>query len=343
MSLIHLRNELTIRILDDLNDILKNLYIGTNIPIWPEFHKYMIRDFKTFHAKAILLLEAGNPTGIVLVYHKTPDILYFGYFGVINHNPVKINYLIDKLILFGKINHFKIIKGPINIPGIIFGWGFMQKKSISNLFPIAPVNPPIYQRIFIRKGFSIYNIQNTWEGHFLKINPWEIKNLDFSDYEYFNPEDFDELMRLKPIFLKIQFENLPESAQVAPRDPNLFDNYAEYVFDYGYNFMIYFVRYKPTNEIVACGCFIPNPFRKDEKGNYDSCIPLTLAVKPEHRGKRLGLLMYGATSLQAWEKKIRYAGGPIAGDLKVSEKFAKNVGGKVCRTHVILNYILNEE
>ncbi|MFX1329832.1 MAG: GNAT family N-acetyltransferase [Promethearchaeota archaeon] len=343
MSLNPLKIELTVRILEDPNEILKYLYIGTNIPIWPEFHKYIIRDLKLFHAKTILLLENGNPTGNVLVYHNDPDILYFGYFGVIYNNPAKINRLIDELLNYGKLNNFKSILGPINIPGIIFGWGFMEKSKISNLFIQNPVNPPIYQKLFLKRGFSIYNVQNTWEGYLIRINPWKIKKYDFSNYEYFNPKDFDELMKLKPIFLKIQLENLPESTQITPRNPNVFDNYVEFIFDFGYNFMVFFIRYKPTKDIVACGSFLPNPFRTDERGNFNSCVVFTMAIKPEHRGKGLGQLMYGATTLQLREKKIRYGIAPILGDIKTATEWAKSLGGIIGRTHIILKYIINED
>lgn len=342
MPLINFRNELTVRILDDPNEILKYLYLGINIPIWPELHKYVIRDLNTFQAKSIILLEDGNPTGNVLIYHNNTDILYFGYFGVVNDYSDKINRLIDELIIYGKQNNFKSIVGPINIPGIIFGWGFMEESRISNLFVQNPVNPPIYLKLFLKRGFSVYNVQNTWEGYLIRLNPWKIKKYDFSNYEYFNPKDINELAKLKPIFLKIQLENLPQSAQISPRNLSLFDNYAEFIFEFGYNFMVFFVRYKPKNEIVACGTFLPNPFRKDEKGNFDSCIFFTMAIKPEHRSKGLGHLMYGASSLQLWKKKIRYGAGPVGEDVKMGTDYAKSLGGIIGRRHIILKHIINE-
>lgn len=336
MSVIPLKRELSVRILNDINEILKYLQIGVNIPIWPEFQKYIISDLKLFHPKSILLLEDGNVSGHVLIFHDETDTLNFGYFGVINHEEYKIIRLIDEIIKFSKANHFKRIRGPINIPTIIFGWGFMKKGSFSNLFPGNPVNPPIYQKIFLKKDFYIANIQNTWEGYMPRINPWKIKDYDFRNYEYFNPKDLKDLMNLKSIFLKIQTENLPQSAQITPSGVDVFDNYAKFIFEFGYNFMIFFVKFKPTNEIVACGSYLPNPFRKDKKGNYDSCLTLTWAVMPEHRRKGLAILMYGATSLQAWKKKIRYGGGPMGSDIKENAEMAKKIGAIIGRTHLIL-------
>ena len=281
MTVLPLKREINIRILSDIDEIIKYLQIGVNIPIWPELYQYIICDLEKFQAKSILLLEDGNPAGHVLIFHDKKEILYFGYFGVINHEENKISRLIDEIIKVSKTHGFNKIRGPINIPGIIFGWGFMKEGSLSNLFPCNPVNPPIYQDIFLKKDFYIANIQNTWEGYLPRINPWKIKSYDFSNYDYFNPKNLKELMELKSIFLKIQSENLPPSAQITPSGVDVFNNYTKFIFDFGYNFMVFFVRYKPTQEIVACGSYIPNPFRKDDKGNYDSCLTLTWAVVHE--------------------------------------------------------------
>ena len=54
-------------------------------------------------------------------------------------------------------NAYKKIKGPVNIPAIIFGYGFMEEGSLDNLFIAKPVNPPVYQNCFLEKGFIISN------------------------------------------------------------------------------------------------------------------------------------------------------------------------------------------
>ncbi len=336
MSIIALKNELTIRFLTDKIDILKYLQIGISIPIWQELHKYILKDLEFYQTRSILLLEDGNPVGNALIYNDKSDVLYFGYFGVLNHEENKILKLMDEIVKYARKNSFKIIRGPINIPGIIYGWGFMKEGSLGNLFSGNPINPPIYQNLFLKNGFFIKNEQNTWEGFLPRINPWKLKAYDFSDYEYFNPKDIDDFKKYKDIFLKIQEENLPSSARITPSIANVMDNYIEYIFEFGYNFMIFFVRYKPTDEIVACGNYLPNPFRKDNMGNYDSCITYTWAVIPEHRRKGLTMLMYGATSLQAWKKKIRYGGGPMGSNIKTNAGMAKKIGGKIGRTHLIL-------
>jgi len=212
----------------------------------------------------------------------------------------------------------------------------LKKGGLNNLFATNPVNPPVYQDLFAKKGFIVKNEQNTWEGFLPRINPHKMKAYDFSDYEYFNPKDFNDFKKYRNVLLKLQAKNLPPSARITPNIAEVMDNYIEYIFEFGYNFMIFFVRYKPTDKIVACGNYLPNPFRKDINGNYDSCIVYSWVVAPEHRRKGLAMLMYGATSLQAWKKKIRYGGGPMGNNIKSNAGMAVKIGGKIGRTRVIL-------
>jgi len=341
MSNLNLRKKLAIKFLNISNEIIKYLQLGTNIPIWHEFHKYILNDLKYFQAKSMLLQEDGNPIGHILIYDEGGNTLYFGYFGVINHDADKIAFIIDKLLKYAKKNNYKLIRGPINIPAIIFGWGFMKEGSEESLYIGKPVNPPIYQDSFLKKGFFIKHEDKTWMGApYPRINPWKIKKYDFDDYEYFNPVDIDDFLKLKSEFLRIHAENLPSSSQITPNVAGVVDNYIEFIFHYGYNFMIFFVRYKPTSKIVACGSYLPNPFRKNDNGNYDSCVLYSWAVEPEHRRKGLVMLMYGATSLQLWKEKFRYASGPVPADNVANTAMAYKLGGINSRIHLILEYKL---
>ena len=155
---------LTSQILTNSNEILKYLQIGINIPIWPEFHKYILYDLDFFQAKSIVIKEDGNPIGVVLIYSDDSEILYFGYFGVINHNKKYIVFLLGELLKYARENNFKYIRGPINIPTVIYGWGFMQEGSIESLFVGKPTNPPIYQKLFFENGFNIRIEEKSWEG-----------------------------------------------------------------------------------------------------------------------------------------------------------------------------------
>ena len=329
---VNLKEELifNFQIINNSDEILKFLQIGTSIPILPGFYKYLVFDLSYFKAKSILLKENGSPAGNVLIYNDGSDVLYFGYFGVIGHKKNKIELLLDKLINYARENNFKIIRGPINIPAIIFGWGFMEEGSSENLYIGKNVNPPIYQELFLKNNFYIKYIEKTWEGPILYFNPWKLKMYNFNDYEPFIPKDWNELMELKAELLRLHSENLPPSATITPNVKDLFNNYADFIVTYGGLFMFNFVRYKPTGQIVASSCYLPNPFQKDTIVGY------SWAVDPDHRRKGLVMLMYGATSLYTRKRKIRHCSGIVASDNIANTEVAKHIGLSVTKSYVIL-------
>ena len=189
------------QILSNPKEIIKYLQLGISIPIWPEFFKYILYDLQYFKAKSLLIKENGNPVGNVLVYSDIKEILYFGYFGVLNHNKHYINFLLSELIKYGENNNYKFIRGPINIPTVIFGWGFMKKGSIESLFAGKPVTPQIYLDIFKEKNFYVKVEEKSWEGNYVRINPYKLKNFDYSNYEYYNPKDINEWMKIKELVI----------------------------------------------------------------------------------------------------------------------------------------------
>ena len=96
--------------------------------------------------------------------------------------------------------------------------------------------------------------------------------------------------------------------------------------------MFNFVRYRPTNKIVACGCYIQSPFQKDV------IVAYSWVVEPEHRRNGLVLLMVGETSRPVWKRKIRYCSGTIASDNINNTEVAKRLGLFTKRSHLILEY-----
>ncbi|MHA1489012.1 MAG: hypothetical protein ACTSRI_05085 [Promethearchaeota archaeon] len=66
------------------------------------------------------------------------------------------------------------------------------------------------------------------------------------------------------------------------------------------------------------------------------CIIYSWTVVPEHRKKGLAMLMFGGTTLQAWKRKMKYAGGPVGESVKNNASMAKKIGGKICRTYLVL-------
>ena len=95
--------DLKIRILDDHKEILKYLQLGISIPILPEFNKYILKTFKAYNVKALLLEDinhnelfgdkADRVVGITIIYDDGADKLFFGFFGVYDHTYKKIEFV----------------------------------------------------------------------------------------------------------------------------------------------------------------------------------------------------------------------------------------------------------
>jgi hypothetical protein len=332
-------NEIRLRIIEEKEEIIKYLQLGTNIPIWEAFHKYILDDLLFYEANLLLLLEDGNPVGTCLIFDDNNLTLYFGFFRIINHKIAKIDLLINQLLNYAKEGKYEKIIGPINIPTIIYGWGFLDSQSENNLFIAKPVNPPIYQKLFLKHNFNVRYQEDTWTLSPLPIiNPYKYPQYDYSNYEFFYPRDYKEFLKLKVNFLEIQASNLPPSSRITPNNSKRLENYAKFIFDFGYNFMIFFVKYKPDDRFIACGAYIPNPFRKNKKGVQDSCHIFTWAVETDHRKKGVTFLMYGAESLLLKEKGIRYGCGPISEKNTANIGVAKKLGAKKTRKHKIMEF-----
>lgn len=343
--------ELNIRITEKLDEILKYLHLGINLPILPELHKYILVDFKSFKAKAILLEKEINKNrfgkntdkvvGIVLVYDDQGSTLYFGYFGVYDHDAYKIEFLVDELIEYARRNKYKEIRGPINIPTVIYGWGFMVEGSSKDLFVGCPINPPIYQETFLKKGFYVKFEENRYYTVGLKMDPHKLPGYDFTEYEYINPgkegiwDVIDEILRL-------HIEYQPPSAQITPKNSLNLKFLVDFIFSYGREWMVWVVYHKPTEKIVASGYLVPNIFHTDKHGRLDSVSFHDWVVDPIHRRKGLALLMYGETSLRAFNRKTksfyRWGYWPVGAENIANQKAAEKMGGFKSKTHLILEF-----
>ena len=318
------------------------MQIGTRIPIWSEFHKYIVFDLKYFKAKSILLLESGNILGHVLVFPGVDNYLNFGYFGVISNSNDKISMLIDHLIEYAQENNFKGVRGPVNIPAIIFGYGFMVEGSKTNLFIGRAIDKPNYLNLFYKSGFKNVNKIVTWErDQLLRYNPRKSKKYNFDNYQFEFPENLYEFnQNYKIPFLKLHAENLPLSASVTPNVVGVIDNYTDFVFKYGFNFMIFFIRDVSKDKLIACGAYIPNTLRKNEKGKFDSVYIYTWVVDKNYRRKGIAYLMYGEITELLWQNNIVYGSGMISSQNEANTDFAiKRLGGFKTRTHILLDYI----
>jgi hypothetical protein len=337
--------KLKTKVIDDPKKIMENLHLGISIPILSEFHKYIINDLKMYNAKAIVLEEdfhdeifkegADTVVGNVIVYDDGSDVLFFGFFGVFDHEEVKIKILIDRMKQYAMNNGYKRIRGPINVPTVIFGWGFMTQGSNKGLFVGCPVNPQIYQKVFLNNDFFIKFEEGRYHGRAVKLNPNRLK-YDYSEYEFVNPGK-EGMMEIKDEFVRMHVENLPPSSRITPKASNNFDNLVDFIFSFGSNWMMHVVYYKPTNKIVAAGFTVPNPFSRDRKGRINSASFGSWVVDPDHRRKGLSIFMYAEVSQRACRPNgaITWGNGPCGLDNKVSMKASENLGFTIDRVHTI--------
>jgi len=328
-----------IKIVKNPRDILKLLCIGTNIPHWPEFDKYILHDLIHFHANSIVLVETANIVAHVLVYHHKKDTLYFGFFGVIGDKPAKIEFMIDKLIEYAKKNKYKFIRGPINIPTIIYGWGFMEEGSSNNFFIHKPVNSPIYNQVFFQKGFLVSFKELSYEGYIQQFPSQFIEKCDFSNYELVHFDNWDDVLNLKKEFFQLNARNLPSESIITPDSGSLFNNYLDFIKQYGDLFMIVFIRYRKTNKNVGCFLCIPNPFSKDENNFYNSFSILSIVLDTKHRKKGLGWLAIKDILDNAWKHHIRYFTTCIGSNVVSTKEMSLKYGLTLKRTHIIFSYI----
>ena len=292
-----------------------------------------------FHIKSLLLLEDENIAGHVLVYHENTEILYFGFFGILNHEANKISFLISKLIDYGKKNNFSKIVGPINIPTLIYGWGFLEKDGTTNLYIGKPINPPLYQDLFFQKGFTVKSKELSLEGPVLKFSESMLSNYDSENYDMFHPKNWKEVLEFKQTFFELN-ANLPPGSVITPGINNLYENAVEFLKNYGHLFMITFLRHKPTNQIVGSFVCLPNPFRKDDEGIYDSYVVYSILVDKKHQAKGMGGILTLTAVNEAWKNKIRYNSSPFESKASRSISLGKKFGLKIKRTHLILEYII---
>ena len=276
-------------------------------------------------------MEDGNISGHVLIFNTNTDILYFGFFGVLNHNKEKISFLVNKLVEYGRKNSFSKIIGPINIPTAIYGWGFMQEGSETSLYIGKPINLPIYQDLFLHEGFTIRAEELSLEGPVIRIDSKLLNSFDSKNYEVYHPQSWEDVLNFKPRFFEL-YTNLPSRSVLTPRTQQLYEDYVELIKKYGDLFMIIFLRYKITGNIVGCFFSIPNPFRKN------SLAAFIILIDKEHQGKNLGWLLTIYSGKEAWDNNMRYNSSPIEKNEKRSIKIAKKYGQELKRTHLILEY-----
>jgi hypothetical protein len=360
----------TTKLESDPKTILGYLHLGTSLPVIPEYHKYILGDLEEYNAKAIFLEEAidkdyfGRKTdrtvGMTLVYGDGSDTLYFGFFNVLDHSSEKIQVLLQAMVEYAQKEGFTEIRGPINVPTMIFGWGFMVEGSKKDLFIGSPINPPIYQETFLTYGFEVLFQEDRYDMPALKMDPHKNKKLiemginegdykadpfDTGEYPYqFYNLSKEEMMECKEEYVELYDEFMPPSAQITPKSSHNFDNLVNFIYEFGSEWMMWIVREKATEKMVANGYVIPDPYHRNRKGELNSISFHAWVVRPEHRRNYLAMIMYGFTSLRGKDRKtphyITRGSWPVGAENIPNGKAAIKMGGKKDRSHLILQYSL---
>ncbi len=353
------KSHFKIRIITTPKQIIQHLFLGTSLPILPEFREYILKDLTLFGAKALIMEnmeiheefgeETDNIEGISLIYDDgNKDLLYFGFFGVFDHSPIKIEYLLEALITYAKKEGYKYIRGPINIPVTIFGWGFLLRGSKKDFHMRYNLNPPIYPELFQEKGFYTKIKEYECAMPILLIYPnripikkdGKIVMATFDEFEYSNPGR-DGMMKIKEEFLDLFARNLPESAAITPKPENTFDNLVKFIFDHGKEWMMWIVRYKPTGKICAGGYIIPDIFLRDENGELFGADLHAWVVDEEFRRRGLTVYQYAMTFQGAKKEKFPFHRGQgylsVAVDNEANlTNVKKRMAGKIIGAKVIL-------
>lgn len=330
--------QLNFQIIEDPKEIFRFMTWDNMIPAhWEGFPNVINFDLKYFGAKSFIIFKHSQILGHLLIFNDNSKILYFGH--VFASSKANLEYLVEKLLEYAKENGYQNIKGPINIPTVIYGWGFMESGSDTSLFIGKPINPSFYQATFLEKDFMIHSTHDTWEGY-LKINPDLFKKINLSNYEFEFCSTWEQVRKMKQIFLDLCDSNLSENSRITPDIGGVFNNYLEFISKYGEPFMFLFVKSLEDDEYIGCMNCIPNPFRKDDIGNLDSFVAFTIAVNKKHRNKGLGLYMGYKMAEMANYRNYNYISVPFDSSLFISERLCKAFGFSKSRSHIILDYNL---
>lgn len=338
-------------VLEKFDEILKHLNLGINIPIQPRFFRYIVETFKIFNAKAILLKDdiQQDVIGISVIFGEE-ETLFFGFFGVKNDEETRIVSLINYLLKFASDNKYKFVRGPINIPAIIYGYGFSTEKKGDKLcieepelFIACPMCSLTYLKIFHEKGFYKKFEEDHMYVPMFKLNPSKFK-YDYSDYEVLFPGK-EKVWKFKEDALKLHVENMPEESLLTPHSPLYANLIIDFIFEFGKSWMIWFVRHIPTMQIISTIHIVPNLFgKKDYKGRYEAASLQHVAIDKSHQGKGIIFLIYAAANIKAKDRKsgnnIKYGIAPVASSNEHSKAWMKKLGGRLFKRNIILEYRL---
>lgn len=322
--------------------ILSLISNSTNLPTNMDYFKKIITfDLNFFKAKSLVLYnENQDILAHSLIFKYEPNILYFGFVKAISKNYLE-NLISELKIKASSFGCEKII-GPINIPTIIYGWGLMEENSLTSLFVGKPVNPLFYNQTFLEMGFTSFSRHLSMEGILKNISKEELNDFNFENYEVIEYDNWEDIKSRKKIFLELNSRNLLPKSRVTPGISELFDNYLEFIIKYGEPFMFLFLKEKTTSKIIGSINCVPNPFRKNRKGEYDSVVVFSLSIEKSHRNRGLSLFLCQRLAEIGLRRGYKYFSTTFESEIKITAILAKKFGFSFSRSHIILEFKLRD-
>ncbi len=314
--------------------IYEHLHYGTNLPIFPRMKRYILHEITRMGFQSLILQDKDVVVGHSCFYFHE-DTMYFAFFGVPSEEPELIDRIIEELVSIARENAVTYIKGPINFPHVIYGWGFSEKKSSKKIFAAAPYTNPDYITHFEQAGFYIDHRILRFRVPMLPIpyeKPAVVESVDFSKREEW-----------KDTFIDFQLRLFPKSTQVTPNIIPFFDDCLDFIEDFGYGNMILFAY--DEDKPIGLGWATPNPFdlytgsENKEKGRYNKCRSVLLfggAIEPEYQKRGiLKQIIYQWVDIHS-KAGLTHGEMPIGEDNAGSIKMAKSYCGRPKRSHVVM-------
>lgn len=304
---------------------------GINLPNRPEFIKYINFEFKNLCVHQIIAKINDEVAGhMILFKEKEKDILYFGFFGADQSNFKAISgHLIDYMIDCAKKSKCSKIRGPINLPTTIFGWGFYESGDTS-IAAGTPYSDPQYIQLFKQLGFKTWHTLLWFKLPTMDVrfeSPFDIQTADFENRDWIIPS------------IMLQEKLFPESARLTPgRTLEAFDMNLKFVDEFGYKECIY--RAYDRGKLIGIGYCTPNPYDLNGNGKCKSVLLMGGATEPEYQNKGVLKDIFKAFWQNSKRLGITHGEYLVGADNAPSIAVAKGIGGKLNRTYQILEYQL---
>ncbi|MBD3350082.1 MAG: GNAT family N-acetyltransferase [Candidatus Lokiarchaeota archaeon] len=312
-------------VITEPNQIFETLQHGINLPVKNDFSDLVLAEIKGLNMKSLVLKDDLNRILGHTIYFEDQDTLYFGFFKAKNDNKKYISVLLEELEEIASNRNVSIIKGPINPPPMIFGFGFSEAGSDTSIAAGTPYTDPIYIKKFKTKGYDVWHrffwynipIRNTGQ----KI-VWPVQSGDFQNTDWI----FE--------MLDLQSTLFPESAQITPKRNLTVHQTLQFIKKYGYEECFYLVY--DEGKMAGFGYCSPNPYDLNELNKCQSVLLMGTAIQPRYQGKHLLTSMF-AKFADNCERLGIYHGEWVVGEDNVpSIMAAKSFGGKKIRSYVIL-------